>query len=157
MQTDWLHSTGFLNRIEKHLKSFPCHIICLIQGIPAKQLPSYYHHDHTFSIRSPLSHLRAFNKQERFKREPQNTNEKQTGLSKEELHPSLCFPLNGLFMTCTSQSPWPPSSAAATSRRPPPNQNKIQLRFQQPSQARGELAPGDAYGHAGSIAASDQR
>lgn len=40
---------------------------------------------------------------------------------------------------------------------PPPKTKKIQLRFQQPSQARGGLASEDVYGHAGSITVSDQR
>jgi len=112
MQTGWLHSSGFPKRIEKHSNNFHCHIM-LTQGTPAKHLLSYCQHDHPFSTKSLLSHLKAFNKQERFKREAQNTNEKQMGLSKKGLRSSSYFPLNWLFMTCISQSPQP-SSAAVT-------------------------------------------
>lgn len=64
-KTGWLHSSGFLKRTKKHVNSFPCHIVCLSPAMLAKHLLVYCHHYHTFSTKSPLTHLRAFNKQER--------------------------------------------------------------------------------------------
>lgn len=162
MQTDRLHSSGFPKRIEKHSDNFHCHIV-LTQGILAKHLLYYCHHDHSFSTKHPLSHLKAFNKWHRFKIEPQHTNEKQRGFSKKGLNQSYCFPLNCLYdlyftgllpaggHTATKSS----SSNKVTVTHPQKNQEKFS--FQQPSEAREELASEDVHGHAGSVTASDQR
>lgn len=76
VQTDCLHGSGFLKWIGKHLKlplgSFPCHVVCLIQGTLAKHLVFHCHHGHTFFTKSPLSHLRAFNKRGRFNTAPKH-------------------------------------------------------------------------------------
>lgn len=161
MQTDRLHSSGFPKRIEKHSDNFHCHIV-LTQGILAKHLLSYCHHDHSFSTKRPLSHLKAFNKWHRFKIEPQPTNEKQR-FFKERAKPKLLFSFE--------LSLWPVFHRAPTSRRAhshqaqqqqqgnsnPPPKNQEKFSFQQPSEAREELASEDVHGHAGSVTASDQR